>query len=211
MKKIVKLLFRNFHYKVLAFIFAFLLWFLAVKQETVVSTFSIPIEIKVPKNFYVVNYEPKKLTVEIEGSKRSVNLLKREGKIYLKVFPKKTGETFFPARLADIMIVPNLQDVSVHVVDNRKLKVKVEKLSLKLIPVKVVLSGRKRKLFYVKSVVPNYVSIYLPESKKSLIKTVKTESINVDAVSDRVTVVLKLVSPFRVFPDDVTVTIERRR
>ncbi|SNR66700.1 CdaR family protein [Desulfurobacterium atlanticum] len=215
MKRVIDYIFYNFHYKLLAIVFAFLLWFLAVKQETVVSRISLPLKIEVSSDFYVVSYSPSEIEVEIEGAKRSVAMLKEEGKAVLKVpdnfLASLNREITVPLNQDTVTVFPQLQDVTVKKFYPDKVKIKLEKLVAKLLPVKVIFSGKFKKRYKAIFVSPDYVTVYLPQSEVKSVRFVETEPVDVDSISNRARVVLKIVSPYKVFPAKINVVIERRR
>lgn len=215
MKRVIDYIFYNFHYKLLALVFAFLLWFLAVKQETVISKIFLPLKIQVSSDLYVVSYSPSEIEVEIEGPKKSVTMLKEEGKAVLKISGNFSSfsdeEITVPLNRDTVTIFPQLQDVIIRKVHPDKVKVKLEKLVAKLLPVKVVFSGKLRKRYRAVFISPDYVTVYLPQSKVKSVRFVETEPVDVDSISKKARVVLKVVSPYKVFPERVNVLIERRR
>lgn len=213
LKKIVDKIFKNFHYKLFAVIFSFLLWFLAAKQESIVLTVKLPLKIETPPTVNVADYTPKKIAVEVEGTKKSIEFIKEEGKIYIKLPPRhirSNGTTIISINPSIITLKPQLPDVSIINVKTKKLTLKLEKAIRKLVPVKVVLIGKKRRKFKVENTTPNYVTIYIPESKTSTINSVKTEPIDTTYLKSNGTIYAKIASPYRTFPESVEVKLIRR-
>ncbi len=213
LKKIVDKIFKNFHYKLLAIIFSFLLWFLAAKQESIVLTIKLPVKITTPPTVNVADYSPKKIAIEVEGTKKSIEFIKEEGKIYIKLPPhyvKNNGTATIPINPSIITLKPQLPDVSIINVKTKKLSLKLEKVIRKPVPVRVVLAGKNRQKFKVKDTTPNYVIIYIPESKASIINSVKTEPIDTTYLKSSGTIYAKIASPYKTFPESVEVKLIRR-
>ncbi|WP_456437604.1 hypothetical protein [Desulfurobacterium sp.] len=213
LKKIVDTIFKNFHYKLLAVIFSFLLWFLAAKQEFIVLTVKLPVKIITPATVNVASYEPEKLTVEVEGTKKSIEFIKKEGELYINLpahFTKDNGTITLPVNLSMLTLKPQLPDISIRSVKTKTITLKLEKVIEKLTPVKVVLTGKNRHKFKAKIVTPNYVTVYVPQSKAAEVKLVKTEPINTDNLKTSATIYAKIESPYRTFPESVKVKLIRR-
>ncbi|WP_456397524.1 hypothetical protein [Desulfurobacterium sp.] len=213
LKKIVNKIFRNFHYKLLAIIFSFLLWFLAVKQESIVLNVKLPVKIATSPTVNVADYSPKKITIEVEGTKKSIEFIKEEGKIYIKLplhYVKSSGTVTIPINHSIITLKPQLPDISIINVKTKKLTLKLEKVIKKPVPVKVALIGKNRQRFKVKNTTPNYVILYIPQSKASVIDFVKTEPIDTTYLKSGGTIFAKIASPYRTFPESVEVELIRR-
>ncbi|WP_457568139.1 CdaR family protein [Desulfurobacterium sp.] len=213
LKKIANRIFKNFHYKLLAVVFSFLLWFLAVRQESIVLTVRLPAKVIAPQTVSVAEFQPEKLTIQIEGTKKSIEFIKEEGKILIQLPPRYTkinGLTTIPVSTSMLTLKPQLPDVSIKSVETKTIKLKIEKIVEKPVPVKVTIIGKNRKNFKVASITPNFITVYAPQSRTSKVKCVKTEPINTDYIKTNATIYVKIESPYRTFPQSVKVKLIRR-
>ncbi|MEO2083718.1 MAG: hypothetical protein ABGX12_06825, partial [Desulfurobacteriaceae bacterium] len=91
MKRILNLIFRNFHYKVLALLFATLLWLLAANKETAEVTLNLKIYPEATGDYRIIDYRPKSFRITVEGFRRDLFSLKEERKLFYPL-PKDLGK-----------------------------------------------------------------------------------------------------------------------
>ncbi len=91
-------------------------------------------------------------------------------------------------------------------VEPKRIKVKLEKLIRKAVPVKAELIGLKKGVSV--KVIPNYAVVSLPEELSGAVISVKTESIDVSDVKIPAVLEAKLRSNYRVEPNRVEITLE---
>ncbi len=194
---------KNIHYKVLAVLLAFLLWFIAAKKETVTATLKLPVRLKVPKGYFVEKFSPRRITLEVEGSRTAVEILKTEDFVKLKV-PKifiKLGKNKIKIKRAFLSVQA---PVKIKNFSPRYLKIDVKKLEWRFVPVKVKVIGRG----YVANVEPNYVLIFIPSGAD--ISQVETQPINMAQLRNLPAVLyVPLSSEFRTYPKYVKVEVRK--
>ncbi len=208
MKKLFKLLFENFHYKVIALIFSVLLWFLAAKKEIVSTEITAKLQVQPPENFYVIDSEPKKLHIFVEGLRSDISLLKENPYVIVKLgrnLPEKKG--FVEIRISKENLILPVRSVEVKTYSPKTIKVKLEKLIKKVVPVKLEAYGIKEGYRLILS--PNYVTILVPESVKSKVKFIRTERVDISSIKGNAELYLNVETKYKPNPKRVKLIIRR--
>jgi hypothetical protein len=209
MKKLLDLLFYEIHYKVLALIFATLLWLLATNKEITEAEVKVKIIPFPTGNYEIIDYYPTQVYLSCEGYRKDLLILKEKGvvKVLLpKVLPIKNKKGMLEIKLNNL-ILP-VSSVEVKEVKPKYLKVKVEKLIKKVVPVKLNASGIQKNFKLVLS--PNYVIVYVPEKEKNKVKFVKTEKIDLSSIKENAEIYLNIESDFKVEPQKVKLIVRRK-
>ncbi|MEO2069327.1 MAG: hypothetical protein ABGX27_07440 [Desulfurobacteriaceae bacterium] len=209
MKKLFDLFFYKIHYKVLAFIFAILLWLLATNKEITEAEVKVKIVPVSTGNYEVIDYYPTQVYLSCEGYRKDLLILREKGvvKVLLpKVLPLRNDKGMLEIKVENL-ILP-VSSVKVKNVTPNYLKVKVEKLIKKVVPVKLNASGVRKNLKLVLS--PNYVIVYVPEKKKNKVNFVKTEKIDLSSIRENAEIYLNIESEYKVDPKRVKLSIKRR-
>ncbi len=207
MKKVYKIVTSNFHYKVLSVVFALLLWFLATNKETTEAIITMNYTPVSSGDYRITDYKPKALRIKIEGYRKEILRLKEEGKIKV-ILPPNISENngWISLKLRKKMIKLPFSTINLKEVEPKEIKVRVEKLVKKAVPIKVELSGLKEGV-KVKTV-PNYAVVLLPENTAECIVSVRTEKVDVSDVKPPAVLEVGLKSNYRVEPQKVEIFLE---
>jgi len=209
MKKLYNLITNNFQYKLLAVVFSILLWFLATNKEIVDTTITVNYK-PVPKgNYKVVDYSPRKITLRIEGYRKDILSLEGLKEVKLILPPNIEGSGWKTIRIRKDNIQLPVESVKLKKVSPKMIKVKIEKLYRKIVP--VVLNAEDIPKGAKVKIDPNYAVVLLPEDKKDFVFEVKTERIDLKGVKLPATFVLKLKTVYSVEPKEVKITLEEKR
>jgi len=210
-KRLLDVLFYRFHYKVLAFIFAILLWLLAVNRE--ISEVELPFRIQpIPTgNYRIVDYYPKVVTILLEGYRKDLLILREKGTVKFplppNLFPEADGKV--SVKIDRSKLILPVQSVKVKRVSPQEITVKIEKLIEKAVPVKLNVIGLRKGLKL--DISPNYVIVYLPEDEKNSVKYVETERVDLSSVKKNGEIYLRLDSKYKVEPKIVKVKIREEK
>jgi hypothetical protein len=201
---------RNIHLKVLALIFALLLWLLATNKEITQSRLSLKLLPKAQESSYrLSDYSPKKVELVVEGPRAEIGKLRESGKVEVELPPtiEKTrhGWVEVELRRESFAISPSLK---VREVEPKKIRVKVEKLLKKAVPIRLNLRGVPPNA--IVELHPNYATISIPEELASLPLTVQSEVVEVGEVRLPAEIVVPLDSKLPVEPKSVKVIIRRK-
>ncbi|NIA10807.1 MAG: hypothetical protein GWP10_14045 [Nitrospiraceae bacterium] len=212
MESIVKFAFKNTRYKLLAIVFAILLWLLASNKETIESKVNLKAIPMATGNYIVLNYHPRMFTLTVEGYRKDVALLNDEGYVKL-MLPKElkiTNGTSIVKLSTDELILPNRETglVKVKRIRPKRITVEVEKLIKKVVPIKLEAYGVDPNFKLILS--PNYSIVNVPEDKKKSIRFVKTEKIDLSGIRGNAEIYLNVVSQYKVEPDRVKLIIRKR-
>ena len=211
MKELLKVVFYRFHYKILALIFAVLLWLLAVNREISEAELSLKIYPMPSGNYRIINYYPKTVNILVEGYRKDLIILREKGTVKFLLpqnFPlNKEGRVSI--KIDKSKLILPVQSVKVKKIFPQEITVEVEKLVEKAVPVKLKVTGLKKDLKL--DISPNYVIVYLPEDEKNSVKYVETEKVDLSSVKGKGEIYLKLVSKYKVEPKTVKVTVKEER
>jgi len=211
MKGIFDFIFYKFHYKVLAFVFAILLWLLATNKEITEAEIRVSINPIPTGNYEVVDYSPKEIELTVEGYRKDLLILREKGQVNV-LLPKElslreNGEGRVSLKEENILLP--VSSAKIKKVNPKYIEVKVEKLIKKVVPVKLEATGIRRNLKLILS--PNYVIVYVPEKRKNEVRLVKTEKIDLSSIKGNAEIYLNIVSKFRVEPDRVKLIIRTKQ
>ena len=207
MKNVYKLIIDNIHYKLLALIFAVLLWFLATNKEITEAVITVKYSPVISGDYQVVDYAPKKLKLKVEGYRKEIVQLKEEGKVRIILPPvpaEKNG--WFTFKVKKEMVKLPFTTLKLKSVEPKRIKVKLEKLIRKAVPVEAELVGLKKGVSV--RVVPNYAVVSLPEELSGAVISVRTESVDVSDVKLPAEIEVRLKSNYRVEPKTVKIILE---
>lgn len=205
--KFYEVIANNFHYKVLAFIFTLLLWFLATNKETADAILTLKYTPVPTGDYRVVDYFPKTLKIKVEGYRKEILRLKEEKKVKVYLpdsIPESKG--WIKLNLTKEMIKLPSPTINLKKFEPKSIEVKVEKLVKKAVPIQVELSGLKKRVKV--KVVPNYAVVSLPEDTAGYVIFVRTEKVDVSDVKLPAVIEVKLKSNYRVEPQKVKIFLE---
>ncbi len=207
MKNAYKLITENIHYKLLALVFAVLLWFLATNKEITEAVITVKYVPVSSGDYQVVDYTPKKLKIKVEGYRKEIIQLKEEGKVRIILPPAPAEENgWLTFKVKKEMVKLPFTTLKLKSVEPKRIKVKLEKLIRKAVPVEAELVGLKKGVSV--RVVPNYAVVSLPEELSGAVISVKTESVDVSDVKLPAVLEVKLRSNYRVEPNRVEIILE---
>ncbi|ADU96858.1 YbbR-like domain-containing protein [Thermovibrio ammonificans] len=207
MKRLYSVLFSNLHLKVLAFAFAVLFWLLATNKEVAETQLELKVRPIATGDYTVVSYRPKTVTLLVEGYRKELLALKEKKEVEVKL-PKelKSGVNVIEVNRNNLQLpVPS---VKVKTVQPKEIKVTIELLAKKLVRVE---PGFKVKKGWRVEFDPNYVTVFVPEEIKEVIDSVQTEGVSLAGVKPPASFVLRLDTPFKVFPGQVKVTLKEEK
>ncbi|TCK06490.1 hypothetical protein [Phorcysia thermohydrogeniphila] len=211
MKKLLDAVFYRFHYKVLALLFATLLWLLAVNREISEVELQLKIHPIPTGNYRIIDYHPKVVTILVEGYRKDLIILREKGTVKFvlpaNLLPNKDGK--ISVKIDKSRLILPIQSVKVKKIHPESITVEVENLIEKAVPVKLNIVGLKKGLKL--DISPNYVIVYLPKDAKNSVKYVETEKVDLSSVKGKGEIHLKLVSKYRVEPNTVKITVREAK
>ncbi len=175
--------------RVLSLIFAILIWYyvIGVQGPTVTRTFKVPITpINIGSGVYITNELPD-VTVTAEGSSKVILGIKgNDFTALVNLAGKSEGEFYLP-----IDVKPPTSAIKVKSVSPEKVKVALEKITTRKMPVIVKFKGNPAPNFLPKEpvVTPSSVMLTGPLSKLNEIKSVVVE-VDLTGINSETTLVL---------------------
>jgi uncharacterized protein (TIGR00159 family) len=190
----------NIGTKALSLLLACSLWmFFAFRAETVHRTFTVPVEWKnLPPNFMIDNPKPMDVRVSLSGTERDFSGETNTMAISLDLEGIRDGMQEFPVNESVILSKPT--GTAVSQVEPRVIKLRAYSLVDMELPVKIrfekSLPPNMRLLGAVAQ--PGTVKVAVPQERKEEFLSVHTEPINLDEITQSVTLRVKLMLPDQV-------------
>lgn len=176
---------ENLLLKILAFVFALVLWFFVTAEQTVEKAYPVPLELRnVPEGLVVTSEVPSLIDVRISGPRTVLlNLSPAELNIGVDLKGLSPGVTSFK-RLEERLRLPHslkITRLSPSVID-----VRLERVQEKTVSVRPVFSGTLPEGLVVEKieVSPREVIVSGAGSELKNVSDVETEPINVDEVRE---------------------------
>ncbi|MFQ5586744.1 MAG: YbbR-like domain-containing protein [Thermodesulfobacteriota bacterium] len=210
-------LFSNIWLKVLALALATLLWFLVVGERGTEIGFLIPLELKGnPEDMVVTSNPPREVEVRVTGSKTLLsNLSPGQISVVLDLSKAVPGTNKFNLMNEQIKAP---RGISVIRLNPSFVKIKMEKLQSRELPVKAKLTGKVAEGYKVGEISVNPETVEVVGTKNQLqnLKSISTVPFNMDGLTAEETVRVALEIPetgiSKLSPDtvDITITVEKK-
>ena len=211
MKKLLDAVFYRFHYKLLALLFAVLLWLLAVNREISEAEIKLRIQPVATGNYRILDYYPTEVTIQAEGYRKDLIILREKGSVKLflpsNLAPGSDGRV--SVKIDKTKLILPIQSIKVKRIKPDTVTVDVENLVGKAVPVKLNVVGLRKGLKL--DISPNYVIVYLPKDERNSVKYVETEKVDLSSVKGKGEIYLRLTSKYRVEPDTVKITVREAK
>ena len=207
-----ELIFNNLTLKVLALVFAVVLWFFVVGEKGTEIGFLVPLELKgIPEGFVITNEIKNLVEVRLSGPRTLLTSLSPgEMRISIDLSGAKRGRNTYRI-LPDRIRVP--RGIKVTGVRPDSITIVLDRLITVNVPVRPRLVGSPPEGFMVKDVVvtPGEVAITGVEKELRRIKVIRTLPLDIDGVTESVVRKIPLelthLNVAKVEPDTVEVTI----
>ncbi len=189
----MEFLFRNIVLKILALVFAITMWFFVVGEKGSEIGFLIPLELKgMPADLIVINEIKSHIDIRITGPKTLLaGLSPTQMGITLDLSKSKAGNNFFPLFPKDVKAPRGLK---VTRVNPTNIKVILEPLITKKVPIKVRLTGKPQKGFKLGEVSINPPEVQVTGAGKGIksLKTISTQPIDINGTNNEIEEVILL-------------------
>jgi YbbR domain-containing protein len=182
-----KLILENLGLKISAVLFSVFLWFFVTSRGQSEISFEIPLEFQnIPAGLGIVNYTAKTVDVSIRGQERLIKDIKTsDTRVVLDMSKAKKGEFTYAVNKENVelpysMTITNIVPSSV--------KVKIDEVITKTIPVRPSISGLPGKGFYLKSVEvePQFVIIRGFKADVRRVNELKTEPVDISGLTSSI-------------------------
>lgn len=186
-----KVLTENWALKLLSLAFALILWFFVMGERKLERTYAVPLEMKnVPAGMMVANDVPSQVEVRINGPRTLLmNLHPEDLHIVIDLKDLPPGLTSF-RRLEERLNIP--APLKVTRLSPSYVDVKMERVKVRQVPIKAVLSGAPAKGFRVEKVQvdPETIAVEGAEEEVDALHQVATRPVKIEgAASNLVEVV----------------------
>ncbi len=212
--KALNLIKRDPLLKLASLLIAIVLWFFVVVKGQTEITINVPIELKyIPKGLGVENKSNNTVMVTVRGFEQIIkNLKPYDVKVSLDLSRAKRGVNIIYLSAKDVMLPPSL---TVTAIEPQSIKLRLDEIVLRRVPVKAELSGLSPDQRIVGLIIePSTVEIEGFKSKIGRITYVKTEEISLEGITGERTIDVSLEPPpgyIRLNPETVRIKIHLRR
>ena len=200
---------HNFFLKTLSLIFAAGLWmFFAHRVETIHRTFTVPIEWRnLPAHYFVDSIRPVETKVSLSGSERDFNFDPSSMIVSLDLGTVHEGMQDIAIPKWSLMNKP--AKVQLNRIEPQAIKVKAYAMTAIDLPVKVRMENKLPDNLQLINVAaePSKIKIMAPKNRKVEYRTIMTEPLNLDEISQSTTKWLKLVLPSKALLPDNTLSM----
>jgi len=186
LKRLKEVLFRNFSFKLLAAVFAFILW---VFVSSKAPYDEIPVEVKIiyknmPKDLVVLDDAPQSLLIRVSGPKLVLRSLKKKALFYeIDLKGTRKGKAMFSIIPSKIDGLPS--GVEVTSINPSYFYLTFDKKTSKVLKVKLITISEPKEGYRIKRirVTPKRVEVVGPESVLKNMKEIPTEAVDITDAS----------------------------
>ncbi len=211
MPRILRAIFSDLPFKILALVIAVFLWFIAVLDRSYVTSITVPVVLgRIETKKIISDFETHLADVTFEGKgKDLLDLHLHQPEFRLTVSEGRAGIHQLKLKPADLKLPRNL---TVRSIAPEYVKLKLNEVRTRRVKVKVPLKGQPPKGFTITRIRPgSNVQLTGPKEDIGLFATVFTESLNLGKVRQTDTLQLRVVPPeeegFSTKPESVPVVV----
>ncbi|MDH5561059.1 MAG: CdaR family protein [Deltaproteobacteria bacterium] len=199
-----ELIVKNWPQKILAIVFAMIVWALAPSPNKEAQTemqFFVPVTYaNLPKTLEIISDPIQSVSISVATSQSDLqNLHPSLFQAVIDLHDATGGEKVYAVTEKNIKTPPN---VRVNKISPDSVKLAFEDTIEKELPIHVVISGEPAKGFAVSEVIlePKVVKVHGPVSKLSGVLQLETKSISIEGVSSDIEMLVYILFPERVVP-----------
>ena len=206
-----KFLTENWTLKIISLALALLLWTFIMGEQRLEVGYPVPLELQsLPKGLMVANEVPSLIDVRVSGPRTLLSKISpNDISIVVDLSDLKPGLTTFK-RLEERLNLPS--GLRVTRLSPSFIDLKLERIKQKLVPIKVILSGKPLPGFKVGKVraVPDEVLVEGAESELKNVSEVTTEKVNLEGVNEGFSLIVPLVHRgiYTHFKDEKTTEVQ---
>lgn len=184
-KSMIKILFHNWLVKLISLLAAILLWFYYNYDKNPERYFSIPLKlINIPQNLALAESFQNTVTVKVKGEEAALQGISVKNFRIPEVDLKNAyiGDNIFPIK---VKLIKNIKKIRIVSVDPDKVIIKMEKLTLKEVPVSITVINSPVE-GYIKTgetFTPETIVISGPYSIINALNIVRTKPIDIGGVT----------------------------
>lgn len=198
-----KLITENITFKLISIALAIFLWFFVTFKGQTETSVEVPIEFKsTPAEMEILKQSVKKVTVTISARERILKeLIQKNIRVVIDLSNVKLGENSIPITKSSVKLPRGIEILKI---EPSQIKIYMDEKTQKIVPIRVVLSGKPAKDFYIASVSSDPSSIKIEGAKKELnrIRVIKTEPIDIEGLSEDLKIQAKIDPEGKIFRTD---------
>jgi len=217
-KRLRAIFFDNLIIKMFSLLFAVVLWMYASTRGQSEINFVVPLELRdMPTGMMLVGGAPHPVDVRLMGDEMTISALSsNDVGAFISLAGASPGETLYSLTSANIKAPPS---VTITRVSPAEVRLRLDRVLQKQVPVKVKLKGRPARGYRLKEVnsVPESVFATGPKAEMDRLDEVVTEPLDISGLTEGTEKKLRIVLErgssvsLDVGSVDVVVVIEKRR
>lgn len=212
------MVFDNFEIKIFSLVFALVLWLHVSTRGTSEVNFMVPLELRdIPDQMAVVGNVPGLVDIRVQTRQTFLQrLTSKDFSVFISLAGAKPGEATYTLTPSNVRAPGS---VTIESVSPAEVRLRLEKLAQKTLPVRAELSGRPSKGYRIRKIETNPPSVMVegPDSLVKRLEYVQTAKIDITGVSGNIERMAPLISPgegpVKLYDDSVQVfiTVSRNR
>jgi YbbR domain-containing protein len=211
-ERIRHILFDNIEIKVFSLVFALILWLHVSTRGTSEVNFMVPLELRdIPDQMAVVGNVPGLVDIRVQTRETFLQrLTSKDFSVYISLAGAKPGEATYNLTPSNVRAPGS---VTIESVSPAEVRLRLEKLMQRTLPVRAELTGRPFKGYRLQKVEtnPSTVMVEGPESLVRRLEYVQTAKIDISGISGNIERMTPLISPgegaVKLYDDNVQVVI----
>ena len=221
MQRLRHLLFDNLVIKIFSLVFAVILWLHVSMRGTSEVNFMVPLELRdIPDRMAVVGNVPGLVDVRVQTRETLLRrLTARDFAAFISLTGATPGDSVYTLTPSNVRAPGNVKVKSVSPSDVR---LRLEKLTRKVLPIRAELSGRLPNGYHIRKVEanPDSVTVEGPDNLVRKLEDIRTERIDISGITGTVEKMVALVAPeegggenVRLYDDsaEIIITVSRDR
>lgn len=212
------IIFDNIMIKIFSLIFALILWLHVSTRGTSEVNFMVPLELRdIPDEMAVVGYVPGLVDIRVQTRETFLQrLTSRDFSVFISLAGAKPGDATYTLTPSNVRAPGS---VTIESVSPAEVRLRLEMLAQRTLPVRAELSGRPYRGYRVQKVEtdPSTVMVEGPESLVRRLEYVQTAKIDINGISGNIERMAPLISPgegaVKLYDDSVQaiITVSKNR
>jgi len=190
------IVFDNFEIKIFSLVFALVLWLHVSTRGTSEVNFMVPLELRdIPDQMAVVGNVPGLVDIRVQTRETFLQrLTSKDFSVFISLAGAKPGEATYTLTPSNVRAPGS---VNIESVSPSEVRLRLETLARKTLPVKAELSGRPARGYRIQKVetTPSSVMVEGPANMVRRLEYVQTSKIDINGISGNIEKMAPLISP----------------
>ena len=190
------MVFDNFEIKIFSLVFALVLWLHVSTRGTSEVNFMVPLELRdIPDEMAIVGNVPGLVDIRVQTRETFLQrLTSKDFSVFISLAGAKPGDATYTLTPSNVRAPGS---VNIESVSPSEVRLRLETLARKTLPVKAELSGRPASGYRIQNVETNPSSVMVegPANMVRKLEYVQTSKIDINGISGNIEKMAPLISP----------------